>query len=66
VPQLDIGLEVLYSRRNTAFKGNGIYTGAVANPGNLVAVNGSRPQVFIFDDQEVWSAMFRWQRNFYP
>ena len=66
VPQLDIGLEVLYSKRNTAFKGNGIYTGTAINPGNLVAVNGSRPQVFLFDDQDVWSAMFRWQRNFYP
>ncbi|MEA2966515.1 MAG: hypothetical protein QOI46_6613, partial [Alphaproteobacteria bacterium] len=20
----------------------------------------------IIDDQNVWSAMFRWQRNFYP
>jgi Porin subfamily len=55
VPQLDIGLEVLYSRRNTAFKGAAI-----------VPANGSRPPVFIIDDQEAWSAMFRWQRNFYP
>ena len=35
--------------------------------------NGSRPSCTntallgcSFDDQEVWSAMFRWQRNFYP
>ena len=62
VAQLDIGLEVLYTRHNTAFKG----------PTNFVA-NGSRPActstAFLgcsFDDQEVWSAMFRWQRNFYP
>jgi hypothetical protein len=55
VAQLDIGLEILYSRRNTAFKGAGI-----------VPVNGSRPAVFVFDDQEVWSGMVRWQRNFYP
>ena len=55
VPQLDIGLEVLYTKHNTAFKGPGIY-----------AVNLARPAVFLFDDQEVWSAMFRWQRNFYP
>ena len=55
VPQLDIGLEVLYSKLNTAFKG-------VAN----VAANGSRPAVTQVADQDVWSAMFRWQRNFYP
>jgi hypothetical protein len=55
VPQLDIGLEILYSKLNTAFKG----------PAN-VAANGSRPGVTLIDDQDVWSAMFRWQRNFYP
>jgi hypothetical protein len=57
VAQLDIGMEVLYSARNTAFKG-------VAN----LPANGSRPAVIngIIDDQNVWSAMFRWQRNFYP
>jgi Porin subfamily len=55
VPQLDIGLEVLYSKRNTAFKGAAI-----------VPANGSRPPVFVLDDQEAWSAMVRWQRNFYP
>jgi hypothetical protein len=55
VPQLDIGLEVLYSERNTAFKGVGI-----------VPANASRPGVFVIDDQDVWSAMVRWQRNFYP
>jgi Porin subfamily len=57
VPQLDIGMEVLYQKNNTAFKG----------PANLAA-NGSRPLVVngLIDDQNVWSAMFRWQRNFYP
>jgi hypothetical protein len=55
VPQLDIGVEVLYSARNTAFKG-------VA----LVPASGSRPPVTVIDDQGVWSAMVRWQRNFYP
>jgi hypothetical protein len=55
VAQLDIGLELLYTRVNTAFKG----------PAN-VAVNGSRPAVNLIDDQGVWSAMVRWQRNFYP
>jgi len=55
VPQLDIGLEVLYSQRNTAFKGAAI-----------VPASCSRPPVFVIDDQNVWSAMVRWQRNFYP
>ncbi len=57
VPQLDIGLQVMYTHNNTAYKG----------PAALAA-NGSRPAVVngIIDDQNVWSAMFRWQRNFYP
>jgi hypothetical protein len=55
VPQLDIGLEILYSKLNTAFKGPA-----------TVAANGSRPVVTSIEDQDVWSAMFRWQRNFYP
>jgi hypothetical protein len=48
---------VLYQKNNTAFKG----------PANLAA-NGSRPAVLngLISDQDVWSAMFRWQRNFYP
>jgi hypothetical protein len=28
--------------------------------------NSTRPAVTLFDDQGVWSAMVRWQRNFYP
>jgi porin-like protein len=59
VPQLDIGLQVMYTHHNTAYKG----------PAALAA-NGSRPAVPVvdgfIDDQNVWSAMFRWQRNFYP
>jgi Porin subfamily len=55
VAQLDIGLELLYTKVNTAFKG----------PAN-VPVNTSRPAVTQIDDQGVWSAFLRWQRNFYP
>jgi Porin subfamily len=55
VPQLDIGLEVLYTHVNTAYKGNAVY-----------GPNPSRPAVTLIDDQNVWSAMVRWQRNFYP
>jgi hypothetical protein len=55
VPQLDIGFEVLYSHHNTAYKGPALYT---ANP--------AKPAIPLVDDQSVWSAIFRWQRNFYP
>ena len=55
VQQLDIGLDIAYTRLNTAYKGAGIY-----------AANAPRPAVPLFDDQGVWSAYFRWQRNFYP
>ena len=55
VAQLDIGLEVMYTHNNTAYQGPAI-----------VPPNGSRPAVAVVDDQNVWSAMVRWQRNFYP
>ena len=55
VAQLDIGLELLYSRRDTAFKGAAI-----------VSATGARPPVFVLDDQDAWTVMMRWQRNFYP
>ncbi len=54
-PNLDIGLEIMYTRVNTAYAGP-----AIVNPG--------LPQnpVFRLDDIDFWSAFFRWQRNFYP
>jgi len=55
VAQLDIGLEVLYTHFNTAYKGPAVY-----------AANVARPAVGLIDDQNVWSVLFRWQRNFYP
>ena len=64
VKNLDIGLDVVYTKLRTAYAG----------PANLSA-NGSRPACVNavasnggcgLDDQDVWSAMFRWQRNFYP
>jgi hypothetical protein len=55
VPQLDIGFELLYSHLNTAYKGAASYT-----------ANAPRPAVSLIDDQNVWSAFVRWQRNFYP
>jgi hypothetical protein len=55
VAQLDIGLDLLYTHNNSAYKG-------VA----LVAPSGARPAIALIDDTDVWSAFFRWQRNFYP
>lgn len=53
MPQLDIGVELLYSHLNTAYRGPGVY-----------AANTPRPAVVFIDNQGVLSAMFRWQRNF--
>jgi hypothetical protein len=55
VAQLDIGVDVFYTHLNTAYKGPATY-----------AANAPRPAVTLLDDQNVWSAIFRWQRNFYP
>jgi hypothetical protein len=55
VEQLDIGLELLYTRLNTAYAGP-----AQVDP---VAPQGT---VFEIADQDVWSVLFRFQRNFFP
>jgi hypothetical protein len=41
---------LLYSHLNTAYRGPGVYS-----------ANTPRPAVALIDDQNVWSAMFRWQ-----
>jgi hypothetical protein len=62
VKNLDIGVDILYTKLHTAYAGN-------AN----LAANGSRPACTNsaalscgVEDQDIWSVMFRWQRNFYP
>jgi hypothetical protein len=55
VSQLDIGVDVLYSRLDTALGGA---TSTTAMPGKVGVVT--------FADQDVWSVMFRVQRNFWP
>ncbi|TAK48031.1 MAG: porin, partial [Xanthobacteraceae bacterium] len=56
VPNLDVGLEAMYTRINTAYAG----------PATLVAV-GSRPAVAgVVEDQGIWSGLVRFQRNFWP
>ena len=56
VSQLDIGVDVLYSRLDTALAGATTATGVL--PGKVGSVT--------FSDQDVWSVMFRVQRNFWP
>lgn len=54
VSNLDIGLEVMYSKVNTAFEGVTMLTGSAPDP------------VLRAGDAEVWSGIFRVQRNFWP
>ena len=54
-PDLDIGLDVLYTRLNTAFNGAAI-----------TAASGAQPSGATVSDQDIVSVMFRVQRNFLP
>jgi hypothetical protein len=55
-PDLDVGVDVLWTHLNTAYKGTA-----------TLAANGARPAgPYAIDDQDVLSVMFRVQRNFLP
>jgi len=55
-PDLDIGVDVVWSHLNTAFGGTA-----------TLAANGARPGgVYTISDQDVVSVLFRIQRNFLP
>src|SRR5689334_444713 len=55
-PDLDIGVDVLWTHLNTAYKAAG-----------TLAANGARPAgPYAIDDQDILSVMFRIQRNFLP
>jgi hypothetical protein len=55
-PDLDIGVDVLWTHLNTAYKGSA-----------TLPANGARPAgVYAIDDQDILSVMFRVQRNFLP
>ena len=56
VANLDVGIEVAYSKINTGFAG----TATVANS------NGLGRGTYAIEDQDVWSATFRVQRSFWP
>jgi Porin subfamily len=56
-PDLDIGVDVLWTHLNTAYKGSSV----------ALAANGARPAgLYTLDDQDIVSVMFRIQRNFLP
>jgi hypothetical protein len=59
-PDLDIGLDVLWTHLNTAYNSHGLTNVALA-------ANGAHPGgAYAIDDQDVLSVMFRVQRNFLP
>jgi hypothetical protein len=62
VPLLDIGLELVYTHVNTAYKGPVNFAAAGSRP----ACTNTAFNSCSADDQSVLSALFRWQRNFYP
>jgi hypothetical protein len=55
VSQLDVGVDVLYSRLNSEFAGT---SATFTVPGKTLPVTAA--------DQDVWSVLFRVQRNFWP
>jgi hypothetical protein len=59
VNNLDVGLEVAYTKINTAFEGLATSPGALGVSATPIGVN----QIL---DQSVWSATVRVQRNFWP
>jgi Porin subfamily len=64
VTNLDIGLEVMYTKIETAFSGGTTNCGGagcvpMANPAGI-------PSVVAVQDNDVWSGVLRIQRNFWP
>jgi len=57
VPNLDVGIDIMYSKFVTGFGGSTLLLPAV----------GARPTgIYTATDQDVWSGIFRMQRNFWP
>jgi len=58
VSQLDIGVDLLYSKLNSEFSGSrlGVVPAFIPGKSGLLSIA----------DQDVWSVMFRVQRNFWP
>ena len=60
VPNLDLGVEIMYNRVQTAFAGNVTTAAGAALPAYPA------PTTFAAADTGVFSAVFRAQRNFWP
>jgi hypothetical protein len=58
VSQLDVGVDVLYSKIGSQFSG-------CSSSACLTAIPG-KPSPMTMADQDIWSVMFRVQRNFWP
>jgi hypothetical protein len=65
VTNLDIGLEVMYTKIETAFGGGRVNCGA---PAGCIAGSAPAgiPAVHNIQDNDVWSGILRIQRNFWP
>ena len=64
VTNLDIGLEVMYTKVETAFQGG--ITGIASGAGGVVATNNVIDPSKRISDQDIWSGVLRIQRNFWP
>jgi hypothetical protein len=64
VTNLDIGLEVMYTKVHTAF-GGAITSSVAAAPGVILTNNVIDPTKRV-DDADIWSGILRIQRNFWP
>ena len=60
VANLDIGVEVMYTKVNSAF------TNALTGPGGFSTTSQGLPNALTFGDTHVWSGILRIQRNFWP
>ena len=64
---LDIGLEVMYSKIETAFAGGVTGPCAVGQTQCLPAGLGVNSPAFVrIQDNDIWSGILRIQRNFWP
>ena len=65
VPNLDIGLEVVYTKIETSHEAPNL----LLNRGVLLSFGGAGGRaggLYRPSSEEVWSGIFRWQRNFWP
>ena len=59
VPNLDIGVEVVYAKIETKHDPN-------TTRFNFAGAGGRAAGLYVPSSEEVWSGIFRWQRNFWP